>query len=128
MAIDLDYSKEGNRDLFSTKAEEYAKKIGKDVKNTQIRLFYDYVLLYAEKAKRMEDEEFKSDVLPFVRMMKSKVAYASARKANGKNIINPEFETMMNDCIDAVQDKKSLNNFKLFFEAVIGFHKVINSK
>lgn len=128
MAINLNYKAENNSELFGNTAKEYAEKIGKDVKNTQIRLFYDYVLLYAEKAKRMEDEEFKSDVLPFVKMMKSKVAYASARKSNGKNIINKEFEKMMNECIDAVKDKTDLNNFKLFFEAVLGFHKVINSK
>lgn len=125
MAIDLNYKNKGNGDLFDTQAEKYAQNIGDGVKNTQIRKFYDYVLDYQNKSKSLSDEEFKMEILPFIKMLRSKVAYASTRNSGGGKLINDAFAGMMNDCIAAVQEKNDLNNFKLFFEAVIGFHKGI---
>ncbi|SFV69020.1 CRISPR-associated protein, Csm2 family [hydrothermal vent metagenome] len=122
--IELDYTKDV--ELFNKTAFSWAKKIGTGrggVQNTQMRKFYDQVLNLYQKAKPMNDEEFQSDLLPFVKMLNSKVAYASTRSSGGGKIVNSEFVNMMSSCINQVSTKKDLNTFKLFFEAVIGFHK-----
>ena len=123
--IELDYTKDS--ELFNKTADRWAEKIGNDkkygVQNTQMRKFYDQVLSLQQKAKQMSDEDFQSDLLPFVKMLNSKVAYASTRNSGGGKIINKAFVDMMGSCINQVSNKKDLNTFKLFFEAVIGFHK-----
>ena len=123
--IELDYTKDS--ELFNKTADKWAEKIGNDkkygVQNTQMRKFYDQVLSLQQKAKQMSDEDFQSDLLPFVKMLNSKVAYASTRNSGGGKIVNSEFVNMMGLCINQVSNKKDLNTFKLFFEAVIGFHK-----
>ena len=122
--IELDYTKDS--ELFNKTADKWAEKIGNGkggVQNTQMRKFYDQVLSLQQKAKPMSDEEFQSDLLPFVKMLNSKVAYASTRNSGGGKIVNKAFVDMMNSCINQVSNKKDLNTFKLFFEAVIGFHK-----
>lgn len=122
--IELDYTKDS--ELFNKTADKWAEKIGNGkggVQNTQMRKFYDQVLSLQQKAKPMSDEEFQSDLLPFVKMLNSKVAYASTRNSGGGKIVNKAFVEMMSSCINQVSGKKDLNTFKLFFEAVIGFHK-----
>lgn len=122
--IELDYTKDS--ELFNKTALKWAEKIGTGkggVQNTQMRKFYDQVLNLQQKAKQMSDEDFQSDLLPFVKMLNSKVAYASTRNSGGGKIVNKTFVDMMSSCINQVSNKKDLNTFKLFFEAVIGFHK-----
>ena len=122
--IELDYTKDV--ELFNKTADSWAGKIGNGrggVQNTQMRKFYDQVLNLHQDAKSMEEEEFQSDLLPFVKMLNSKVAYASTRNSGGGKIVNKSFVDMMSLCINQVKSKKDLNTFKLFFEAVIGFHK-----
>jgi len=122
--IELDYTKDS--ELFNKTADRWAEKIGNGkggVQNTQMRKFYDQVLSLQQKAKQMSDEDFQSDLLPFVKMLNSKVAYASTRNSGGGKIVNKAFVEMMGSCINQVSSKKDLNTFKLFFEAVIGFHK-----
>lgn len=122
--IELDYTKDV--ELFNKTAESWADKIGNGkggVQNTQMRKFYDQVLNLQQKAKQINEKDFQSDLLPFVKMLNSKVAYASTRSSGGGKIVNSEFVNMMSSCINQVGNKKDLNTFKLFFEAVIGFHK-----
>lgn len=126
MAIDLNFKT--NTELFNKVAETYANNIGNGVQNTQIRKFYDYVLEYNEKSRNLKNEEFTTDILPFVKMLNSKVAYASTRTSGGKKLINDAFVNMIRDCILSIKEKDDLTNFKLFFEAVIGFHKSLESK
>ena len=115
--IVLDYKKD--QELFNKTAEEWASAIcgnGKDckVKSTQLRNFYEKVLELYEKSQKEEFDE----ILPFVKMLNSKVNYAVGRK-----LVNSEFENMMNSCINQVGTKEQLRVFKLFFEAVLGFYK-----
>ncbi len=112
--IELDYTK--NPKLFDEDAKEWADKIGK-TKKTQARNFYDKVLELESKAKH---EEWES-VLPFVKMLNSKVAYGLSRK-----VVSPEFQKMMTSCISQINTKEDLTKFKLFFEAVLGYFKGSN--
>ena len=109
--IELDYIK--NPNLFDEIAKKVADEISK-TKSTQIRNFYDYVLELYENAKNKPFNE----VLPFVKMLNSKVAYSQTRKH-----ASPEFSLMIQECVKQVNDVKKLEVFKLFFEAVIGFSK-----
>ena len=116
MRIQLDYTKDA--ELFNKTAKGWADKIGegrKAVHSNQLRNFYDKVLELHEKAqKRRESWE---DILPFVRMLNSKVAYAKTR-----GHVNDDFVEMMTQCIVQVDSPQKLEIFKLFFEAVIGFY------
>ena len=115
--IVLDY-KEDN-ELFNNTAHAWAQAICGDrreckVKSTQLRNFYEKVLELVEKSKK---EPFP-EVLPFVKMLNSKVAYAETR-----GHVKHEFVKMMNQCIAQVNNKHDLTVFKLFFEALLGFYK-----
>jgi CRISPR-associated protein Csm2 len=123
--IELNYKKDA--ELFNKTAKKWAEEIGTGkggVQNTQIRKFYDKVLELNDRAKH---EDF-GEILPFVRMLNSKVAYASQRSSGGGKLVNNQFVQMMNECINQINSKEKLNNFKLFFEAVIGFHKSLEGR
>ena len=124
--IVLDYKED--EELFNKTAKEWAEKIGADkkfgVQNTQMRKFYDKVLELNEKAKHKDFDE----VLPFVKMLNSKVAYASQRSSGSGKIVNSTFVSMINSCVNQVAKKEDLNTFKLFFEAVVGFHKALDGR
>lgn len=125
--IELDYKKDS--ELLNKTAEKWANDIGAGrdgVQNTQIRKFFDQVLDLNNKAKHSDD--FEGEVLPFVKMLNSKVAYASSRNSAGGKLINKTFVDMMNSCINQVDSKESLGVFKLFFESVIGFHKSLEGR
>ncbi len=111
--INLDYRAKGNENLFDDVAKEWANAI-EETKKTQARNFYDKVLELESKSKK---EEW-SDVLPFVKMLNSKVAYGISRK-----VLSSEFQDMMTQCISQVKNKEDLARFKMFFEAVLGFFK-----
>ncbi len=109
--IELDYIK--NPKLFDETAKEIAQKISK-TKSTQIRNFYDYVLdLYSQSRTKPFEE-----VLPFIKMLNSKVSYSKSRGHS-----SDEFVLMIQECIKQVDSPKKLEVFKLFFEAVLGFYK-----
>ena len=108
--ITLDYKADPN--LFDKTAKETAEKI--QTSQSQMRNFYDYVLNLCDKA---EKEDF-SEILPFVKMLNSKVAYA-----HGRGNVKGEFKAMIETCVSQVGNKENLKCFKLFFEAVLGFSK-----
>jgi len=115
MRIDFNDKKE----LFNKVAQHWAKEIkSKKTTSTQLRNYYDKVLELYEKSKYLNDEEFENEILPFVKMLNSKVAYGV-----GRGVVTWKFQNMMKYCIAQVDNKKDLEVFKYFFEAVIGFYK-----
>ncbi len=115
-SIVLDYTIDV--ELFNDTAKKVATLIAQnrrpETKTTQMRNFYDYILDLYEQSKSKTFNE----VLPFVKMTNSKVAYAKSR-----NYVNDEFTEMIKICINQISTPKQLEIFKLFFEAVIGFSK-----
>lgn len=105
-------------ELFDTTADKTASIISNSKVNnsSQLRRFYDELLLWYERAN-VDDKALKS-TLPFIYMMKSKVAYAV-----GRNYVDKNFQTFMNNLINQIKDRKTLKNAKLFMEAVMGFYK-----
>ncbi len=108
------------KELFDTIADKCAETIAESSdsvnKPTQLRRFYDELVMWHERAAR-SDEAFQ-DALPFVYMMKSKVAYAKGRKN-----VDATFQCFINNLIGQINDQKTLNNAKLFMEAMMGFYK-----
>lgn len=112
-SIELNYKKVP--ELFGDIAKETAEAIENGVKANQMRNFYNYVLDLHKRAKDGEDFE---EIQPFVKMLKSKVAYAKTRKN-----VNDKFVEMINRCVSQVNNANDLEVFKLFFESVLGFSK-----
>lgn len=104
--------------IFSEIAEKAAKKIdnNKFNKTTQLRKFYDELLMWDEKVNL--DEHKYTEYAPFIHMLKAKVAYAK-----GRNYVNGEFVEIFNKMLEGVKSAKTLHYAKLFFEAVLGFRK-----
>ena len=107
-------------DLFDGIARRVAKAIN-DVdrfrnKPAQVRQFYDELVMWEEKARQNPDRF--ADYLPFIRMLNAKAAYAEGRKHVDKTFVD-----FMAHGLRQVQDPATLRNFKLFFEAFLGFYK-----
>ena len=111
MNIVLDTKKD--KELFNETAKEWARKIER-TKKTQVRNFYDKVLELESDMKK----EGSENILPFIKMLNSKVAYAVNRR-----VASSEFQEMIESCIKQVDSEDKFKTFKLFFEAVIGFYK-----
>lgn len=114
--------------LFSEIAEDTAKYIkldnskNKDTnKNSQIRKFYDELVMWNDKVQREREkrEETFLQLEPFIKMLKAKVAYAQAR-----GHVDEKFYLVFNRCIDQINSAEQLKYAKLFFEAVMGFCKI----
>ena len=113
--------------MFSIIAEEAAKLLNDkeqahdrgyqpDITTTQYRKFYNKVLELSEKAKSLDESEFEIKVLPFIKMLNSKVQYSQSRGHCGH-----QFTKLMDISIKKVNSKEELQNFKYFLEAIIGF-------
>ncbi|MYD30015.1 MAG: type III-A CRISPR-associated protein Csm2 [Nitrospira sp. SB0677_bin_15] len=122
-------------DLFCKVAEDAAKDVaqwkeegqcvGRDAsKSTQLRKFYDEICMWNSKVQQ-EPERFE-EVLPFILMLKAKVAYAKGRKH-----VNGNYFTLLNHCLTEIENnpcQETLNNLKFFMEAFTGFYKVYGPK
>lgn len=110
--------------LFSDIAERAAEAITNNGNaSSQIRKFYDELVLWHDKIlipslTPEQQQEKLMQSLPFIKMMKAKVAYAYGRRN-----VSKDFKDIFNQMIDQIKDASSLRNAKLFFEAVIGFSK-----
>ncbi len=113
-----------NKDLFDKIADDCASKISKAKKGnkpTQLRHFYDELVMWEERAS-VSEEAYK-DSEPFIYMIKSKVAYAK-----GRENVDDIFQTFINNVINQISDRKTLKNAKLFMEAMMGFYKSYKPK
>jgi CRISPR-associated protein Csm2 len=116
-------TKEGriDPDLFDRTAHAVARRVADTRRemnrSTQLRRFYDELVMWEDKA-RQNPNEFE-DYLPFVRMLKAKSAYAEGRK-----LVDGAFVDLMEQTIDFVRTADDLRVGKLFFEAFLGFYKL----
>jgi CRISPR-associated protein Csm2 len=105
-------------DMFDEIAENIANilKQGSRDKNksSQIRRFYDELLRY--KSHAQGDEEKFNQMLPFIRMLNARAAYAKSR-----NHVDENFTVFLRALLEQVRDTSTLENACTTFEAVIGF-------
>ena len=131
--MDIKLSKTDNKlnpDLFNgiakNAAEEVARGGDRVNKSTQLRKFYDEIVLWDNKVlrhpKKMHLEKF-DEYLPFIQMLNAKVAYAEGRK-----LVDPNFVSLLNTGLKQVKCPETLHTFKLFMEAFMGFYKQVRPK
>lgn len=117
-------------ELFADIAKDKAAKIfeagggsnGKKNNSTQLRKFYDELVMWFEKVHMERTKEAKADkyneVAPFIKMLNAKVAYAK-----GRDHVDGCFEQMFSHVVKEIDDPSSLKHAKLFMEAFMGFYK-----
>ncbi len=126
-------AKELSAELFNKIASETAKTIANNTKSnkpTQLRRFYDEIVMWENKVMLLEnyaDKEEQADkfaeMLPFIKMLNAKTAYAEGRK-----LVDSNYVKLINHCLNQVNDPQSMKHFKLFMEAFMGFYKVERPK
>lgn len=121
-------------ELFSTKAEEFAKEVfegqlktnGKANKPTQLRKFYDEVLRFDGILKGLSQEKQKEEfdkLLPYLKMLNAKAAYAMAR-----DLVTSEFRDFITQSLNQIKTKDDFDIFVGLFEAFMGFYKYYDEK
>ncbi len=129
-------------DLLDDTARMAAKIIGDNRdsnKPTQVRKFYDELGMWHDKVHLSKDKEKAlQENLPFIRMMNAKIAYAKGRNQkedkrdpsvkDKTGLVDKNFVELFGPCIKQVKNYRTLRNFKLFFEAFMGFYKVERPK
>ena len=111
--------KEIKADLFDDVARRTAETIAENRKSnkpTQLRRFYDEIVMWENKANQ-HPSKF-DEYLPFIRMINAKAAYAL-----GRNLVDDNYVRLINESLKQVDSTKTLRNFKLFMEAFMGFYK-----
>ncbi len=116
--------------LLDTTAEEFAKKINlerinsgrKEInKSTQIRKFFDEVIRF--KGLLQTNPEQFNELLPYIKMLNAKAAYAA-----GRDLIGSDFKSFLSEGIGQVNDRNDFELFCSFFEAFLGFYKYYSTK
>jgi CRISPR-associated protein Csm2 len=119
-------------ELFASIAEDKAITVAraggrKNNKSTQLRKFYDELVMWFDKVHLERSKEAKGDkyaeVAPFIKMMNAKVAYA-----RGREHVDTCFEQMFTQLIRQIDSPETLKHAKLFMEAFMGFYKVHEEK
>ncbi len=107
-------------ELFDTNAAAIAETFALAPKEansyTQLRRFYDEVVDLQERAE--ENPQIFAQLLPIIRMLNAKAAYAKGRKKVDENFVR-----FVKTSIDQIKTVKDLHTFKTLFEAVMGFYK-----
>lgn len=108
-------------DLFSTQAERAAEEVSRASKemnkSSQLRRFYDELVMWQEKVGN--DNDRFTDCEPYIRMLKAKAAYAKGRKH-----VDANFRAMFDRLIDQSTSAATLRQAKLFFEAFMAYYKI----
>ena len=112
-------------DLFDKTAQKVAeivankndRKSSQLNKSTQLRRFYDELVMWEEKIR--SDESKFNEHLPFIRMIKAKAAYAKGRK-----LVDGAYVDLIGQTIDFIKSPEDMRIAKLFLEAFMGFYKL----
>ncbi|MBM9520569.1 type III-A CRISPR-associated protein Csm2 [Desulforhopalus vacuolatus] len=110
--------------LFSQTAETMAKELGGDFrvnKGTQLRRFFDEVVRFNDAAKNKSIDI--EQLLPGLHLIIARAAYAQ-----GRNLVSADFVSFIRSGIEQIQRKEDLRVFTNFFEALMAFYKLYNSK
>lgn len=115
-------------ELYNKTAEAMARALtpngskNKQNKPTQMRRFFDEMTLWHQRSRVCTEAQFE-DLLPRIKMLKAKAAYAK-----GRDHVDEVFFEMIKKMVDPLTNKTELERAKLFFEAVLGFSKMLNPK
>ena len=121
---EIKFGNEKSAEIFSDIAQRAAKhiKTNKNLnKTTQLRKFYDELAMWNDRVQLVRENKAGKfqELIPFIKMLKAKVAYAEGRKH-----VDKSFSEVFNRCIDQINNVETLRDAKLFMEAVMGFCKL----
>ena len=109
-----------NEELFNGVALAAAQAVSRADsqrnKSTQLRRFYDELVLWETRAA-LQPDKF-AEYLPFIRMLNAKAAYAEGRK-----LVDSTFVGLLSHTLKEVNSAETLTTCKLFWEAFMGFYK-----
>ncbi|MGY6214205.1 type III-A CRISPR-associated protein Csm2 [Methylolobus aquaticus] len=96
------------------------KREDKANKPTQVRRFYDELCMWDQKVR---DLDSFGRLLPFIKMMNAKVAYA-----RGRDLVDDKFVTWFSTCMEQIREPNetglaAFRNFRTHYEAFLGFFK-----
>ncbi|MDR2503939.1 MAG: type III-A CRISPR-associated protein Csm2 [Deltaproteobacteria bacterium] len=115
------------KDIFSDIAEEAAKIVKNGTnknKRTQLRRFYDELVMWNDSVQMVKQRAEKYDELaPFIKMLKAKAAYAK-----GRDHVDEKFEKIFSHCINKIENHETLLYCKLFMEAFMGYYRALENK
>lgn len=119
---DITFGQQINATLYSDIAERYAEQVAGEPRNprnkpSQLRRFYDELVLLHDKVMR-EPKRFEEQ-LPFIKMLKAKVAYA-----NGREKVDGNYRSLLCRVVDQTVDVETLGQARLFMEAFMAYYKV----
>lgn len=127
-----------NPELFDSQAQKVADSLlGKDkrgntigISSSQLRKIFDEVKRF-EQILLANPDQWENQ-LPYIKMVKSKVAYSVARagsKEKAKAGIYKNLETFISSSIDLIKTEQDYHIFVSLFEATYGFYyeKAVNA-
>ena len=96
-------------------------------KRTQLRRFYDELVMWHDKVFHERDEAKRTalfkELEPYIQMLNAKVAYAK-----GRDHVDDNFAKLFSHCIKQVNSPLTLKQCKLFFEAFMCYYRTLNNK
>lgn len=112
------------QELFGVCAEGFAKMTDREGgqrknKSTQIRRFFEEIVLWDERCAGKTEEEFKS-VLPFIQLLRSKVHYSK-----GRDLISQGLMDVLSHLFLKINSLKTLTHARRFMEASIGYRRAL---
>lgn len=100
-------------DKFFPKDERARGKINA----AQLRRFYgDVKNLEMRWQNRSDKEKAFREILPMIKLLKAKAAYA-----NKRGLVPPSFKDWIWENVDRINGERDFRAFLLYFEAVVGF-------
>jgi CRISPR-associated protein Csm2 len=117
-------TKQIDPDLFSGIAERLAMEVNDERvqsrnklnKPTQIRKFFDEVIRYKGMVQATPDDFIA--MLPYIKMLNAKAAYA-----NGRDLIGSSFKKFIEESLKQISARQDFDIFCTFFESFMGFYK-----
>jgi CRISPR-associated protein Csm2 len=115
-------------ELFSGRAEDLARTVAAESNDrtnapTQIRKFYDEVVRF-DNIVKTNPEEFDT-LIPYIKMLNAKAAYAHGRESGGNPLISQGFREFISRSLEKVNDRDDFEVFASLFEAFMGFYKFL---
>jgi len=123
--MSISFTKPLSPALFDDIARGHAERVASADRSvnkaTQLRRFYDEIVMWETRVSQQPPEKF-ADFLPLIRMLNAKAAYAQGRK-----LVDTTFSTLLQETLKEVKDSESMTHCKHFWEAFTGFYKLQRS-
>lgn len=104
----LNMSSTNNLDSILQNIEKFVSEEGKSLSTSQLRNIYD-------KVKRLKDNDLNG-----LKLFRPNLAYIAGRSTNEKEKSLLAFIDLL---IKSINSEKQVKEFKIFFEAVVAYHK-----